>query len=46
MPHYHMKKGKNRRGMPDYYQKTYEKWYKWFSHIYDPFVKVLFFFLN
>lgn len=41
-----MKKGKNRRGIPDYYHKIYEKWYKWFSYIYDPFIKVLFFFLN
>jgi len=37
---------KNRREMPDYYRRVYEKWYSWFAHIYDPFVKLLFFFLN
>ena len=28
---------KNRREMPDYYVRTYEHWYKWFSRIYDHF---------
>ncbi len=37
---------KNKREMPDYYRKVYEKWYRWFAHVYDPFVKALFFFLN
>jgi ubiquinone/menaquinone biosynthesis C-methylase UbiE len=32
--------------MPDYYRRVYEKWYSWFAHIYDPFVRVLCFFLN
>ena len=41
-----MKKDKNRRKIPDYYRRTYEKWYSWFAHIYDPFVKVIFFLLN
>ena len=46
MPHYQMKKDKNCRKIPDYYRRTYEKWYSWFAHIYDPFVKVIFFLLN
>ncbi len=46
MLHYHVKKVKNRIEMPDYYRSAYEKWYSWFAHIYDPFMKVLFFFLN
>lgn len=37
---------KNSREMPDYYRRVYERWYSWFAHIYDPSVKVLFFFLN
>jgi len=32
--------------LPDYYKTTYEPWYTWFSLIYDPFMKVLFFILN
>ena len=37
---------KDSKEMPDYYRMTYEKWYNWFSYIYDPFAKVLCFFLN
>ncbi len=37
---------KNKKEMPDYYRRVYEKWYSWFAHIYDPFVKGLCFFLN
>jgi len=37
---------KNSREMPDYYRRVYEKWYEWLSYIYDPFVKVLFFFFG
>jgi len=37
---------KNSREMPDYYRRVYEKWYSWFAHIYDPFVKVFFFLFN
>jgi demethylmenaquinone methyltransferase/2-methoxy-6-polyprenyl-1,4-benzoquinol methylase len=32
--------------MPAYYQKTYEKWYSWFSHIYDSFAKIFCFIFN
>lgn len=32
--------------LPDYYRERYVSWYRWFSRIYDPFVKVLLFFLN
>jgi len=32
--------------MPDYYRGVYKKWYSWFSHIYDPFRKLFFFFFN
>lgn len=31
----------NRREMPDYYVRTYKYWYKWFSRIYDYFMKVM-----
>lgn len=41
-----MDKDKKNIVLPDYYKITYEPWYNWFSHIYDPFVKVLFFILN
>jgi len=37
---------KNSREMQNYYRRVYEKWYRWFAHIYDPFVKVLCFLLN
>jgi len=37
---------KNNIEMPDYYRRVYEKWYNWFAHICDPFVKVFCFFLN
>jgi SAM-dependent methyltransferase len=31
---------------PNYYQTTYSTWYAFFSRIYDPFIRLLFFFLN
>lgn len=37
---------KNSREIPDYYRRVYERWYAWFSHVCDPFVKVFCFFLN
>ncbi len=37
---------KDSKEIPDYYRRIYEKWYNWFSYIYDPFVDVLFLFLN
>uniref|UniRef100_A0A7V0Z819 Methyltransferase domain-containing protein n=1 Tax=candidate division WOR-3 bacterium TaxID=2052148 RepID=A0A7V0Z819_UNCW3 len=37
---------KNSREMLNYYRRIYEKGYKWFSYVYDPFVKLLFFVLN
>jgi ubiquinone/menaquinone biosynthesis C-methylase UbiE len=33
-------------GLPEYYRETYEKWYGWFSYVYDPFVRFLLFFIN
>jgi ubiquinone/menaquinone biosynthesis C-methylase UbiE len=33
-------------GMPEYYRTTYEKWYGWFSHVYDPFVRSMLFLIN
>ena len=32
--------------MPGYYRMTYEKWYSWFSHIYDYFVRIFCFMFN
>jgi ubiquinone/menaquinone biosynthesis C-methylase UbiE len=32
--------------MSDYYHKVYERWYRRFSYIYDPFVKTFCFFFN
>lgn len=29
-----------------YYYAFMKKWYEWFAHVYDPFVRVLFFFLG
>jgi demethylmenaquinone methyltransferase/2-methoxy-6-polyprenyl-1,4-benzoquinol methylase len=46
MPNKHLKNHKVSPKLPNYYQKNYVSWYNWFSHIYDPFVKVLFFILN
>jgi ubiquinone/menaquinone biosynthesis C-methylase UbiE len=34
------------RHLPDYYRQRYVSWYSWFSHIYDPFAKLLLFVLN
>jgi len=34
------------RIVPDYYRRTYEKWYSWFAYIYDPFVKMFLFLLG
>lgn len=34
------------RTIPDYYRRTYERWYGWFSYIYDPFVKLFLFVLG
>ena len=42
----HLKDDKTSPKLPDYYQKTYVPWYRWFSHIYDPFVRVFCFILN
>jgi demethylmenaquinone methyltransferase/2-methoxy-6-polyprenyl-1,4-benzoquinol methylase len=39
-------KGNSSGEMPDYYRRSYEKWYSWFAYIYDAFLRVLFFFLN
>jgi ubiquinone/menaquinone biosynthesis C-methylase UbiE len=33
-------------GIPEYYSKTYERWYGWFSHVYDPFVRSMLFLIN
>jgi len=30
----------------DYYQRTYQVWYRRFCHLYDPFLKMAFFILN
>lgn len=32
---------KNSREMPDYYVRVYKNWYKWFSRIYDYFMKAM-----
>lgn len=32
--------------MSDYYHKVYERWYKRFSRIYDPFIRIFCFFFN
>ena len=32
--------------MLDYYRKVYEKWYSWFSYMYDPFIKTFCFIFN
>lgn len=37
---------KNRGEIPPYYRKVYEKWYRWFAYIYDPFVRVFLFLIN
>jgi demethylmenaquinone methyltransferase/2-methoxy-6-polyprenyl-1,4-benzoquinol methylase len=42
----HLNNDKSSPKLPDYYQKTYVPWYRWFSYIYDPFVRVLCFILN
>jgi ubiquinone/menaquinone biosynthesis C-methylase UbiE len=34
----------NKAEIPEYYRKTYLRWYRWFSHIYDYFMKVFSFF--
>jgi demethylmenaquinone methyltransferase/2-methoxy-6-polyprenyl-1,4-benzoquinol methylase len=31
---------------PSYYKTTYVAWYRWFSYIYDPFIKAFCFILN
>lgn len=37
---------RNKREMLDYYRKVYEKWYSWFSYMYDPFIKTFCFIFN
>lgn len=32
--------------MSDYFKENYERWYGWFSNIYDPFTRCMFFFSN
>jgi demethylmenaquinone methyltransferase/2-methoxy-6-polyprenyl-1,4-benzoquinol methylase len=32
--------------IPDYYRERYVRWYRWFSRIYDPFVRVFLFLVN
>ena len=32
--------------IPDYYQERYVRWYRWFSRVYDPFVRVFLFLVN
>ena len=46
MPHKHLKNDKALPKLPDYYRKTYQPWYQWFSYIYDPFIKLFCFILN
>jgi demethylmenaquinone methyltransferase/2-methoxy-6-polyprenyl-1,4-benzoquinol methylase len=46
MPNKHLKNDKTSPKLPDYYRKTYQPWYKWFSYIYDPFIKLFCFIFN
>jgi ubiquinone/menaquinone biosynthesis C-methylase UbiE len=36
----------NTKKVPEYYRRTYARWYRWFAYIYDPFERIWCFIFN